>query len=301
MTVPELSDEMLLAQLRGDAPPPDEDKPPRALPPSTVLPPPMEHVRSRPGAENATPGFSGMYERQMEWARRKQAKIHETRVEIAKREAAEAAAIKLPSMKLYEHVESALRKERRAEEDGRVARAEEAAQVAALARQEAEERAKREEQERERMQQVMQRAEQLRMEAEAKMKEADERAREAEVRYEKARQEQEKQALQHKEELEIRDAFGEQGLEVWPMYPGKKILRVADSDAFDGRISQEFRVKDADTNEPGISLLMGRLATKGVQEVQCILFDTKRMTDLQAARWWEANHYRFNRKKLYTR
>ena len=65
----------------------------------------------------------------------------------------------------------------------------------------------------------------------------------------------------HSEELEIRDAFGDQKLEKWPMMPTKKVLRVTASEVFDGRVSQEFRVKDTDESSKGVSLLMGRSAT----------------------------------------
>jgi len=243
-----------------------------------------------------------MYERQMEWERKKQDKIHQERLEKENREAAVVAQQKARKSKLYSHVESAMKRERRAEEDGRVERAEEAAELAAAAREAAEAKARHEEAERERMQKVMQAAEMARMDAEARMEEADARAREAEARMKEARRAQEAQAEIHKEELEIRDAFGEGGLEAWPMFPGKKVWRVADGSDFDGRVSQEFRVKDAGSAEPGVSLLMGRLAgSKSATEVQCVLFDVKRMTDLDAARWWEANGHRFARRKIFTR
>ena len=33
------------------------------------------------------------------------------------------------------------------------------------------------------------------------------------------------------------DAFGERGLESWPMFPGRRVHRVLESDEFDGRVS----------------------------------------------------------------
>ena len=96
---------------------------------------------------------------------------------------------------------------------------------------------------------------------------ANRRASEAEQRYEQAREAQEREAARHREELEIRDAFGERGLEEWPMFAGKKVWRVAESEHFDGRVSAEFRVKDAASGEPGVSLLMGRLAGSKASEV----------------------------------
>mgnify|MGYP001177209733 FL=1 len=98
----------------------------------------------------------------------------------------------------------------------------------------------------------------------------------------------------HSEELEIRDAFGDQKLEKWPMMPTKKVLRVTASEVFDGRVSQEFRVKDTDESSKGVSLLMGRSATTQTSEVQCILFDHN-LSDLEAARWWDANRHRFEK------
>lgn len=127
------------------------------------------------------------------------------------------------------------------------------------------------------------------------MQQADERAKAAERRYEEARGEQQRQEAAHREELEIREAFGEGGLEAWPMFPRKKVWRVTNPDQFDGRVSQEFRVKDEESGERGVSLLMGRLAGKNVSEVQCILFDMSLMSELEMARWWEANTHRFKR------
>ncbi|KAL3927449.1 MAG: hypothetical protein SGPRY_002816 [Prymnesium sp.] len=218
-------------------------------PATTSLPPPVEDGSNARLEEPSGP--PGLYERQMEWERRRQAKLQETRDEKARMEAEAAMAIKRrPS--LYDHIESAMRRERRAEEDRRVAKAEEMAQEAAAAREQAEARAKFEELQRAKMQEVMRLAEEAREQAEARMREADERAREAQILYEAARKEQEEQAVKHKEELEIRDAFGDGGLEHWPMYPGKKVLRVMDGDEFDGRVSSEFRVKDAESDQAGV-------------------------------------------------
>ena len=101
----------------------------------------------------------------------------------------------------------------------------------------------------------------------------------------------------HSEELEIRDAFGDSGLEVWPMFPGRKVFRVLDGDEFDGRVSQEFRVKDPGSGERGVTLLMGRVAHSGVAEAQAVLFDSERVSDLQAARWWREHGHRFEQVK----
>ena len=118
-----------------------------------------------------------------------------------------------------------------------------------------------------------------------------------ELRYKEQKEQVDAQAKLHSETLEIRDAFGDKGLEVWPMFPGKKLFRVLESEMFDGRVSAEFRVKDAETGERGVTLLMGRVAHAKVSEAQSILFDTKLMSDLDAARWWTANAHRFEKVK----
>ena len=81
------------------------------------------------------------------------------------------------------------------------------------------------------------------------------------------------------------------------MFPGRKLFRVLDSEEFDGRVSQEFRVKDAESGERGVTLLMGRLANglSNGPEAQAVLFETKYMSDLDAARWWANNRARFDR------
>ena len=148
--------------------------------------------------------------------------------------------------------------------------------------------------EKQRIQEVCDLAETLRMTAEARASEARSRMLAAESKYENVLEEKTRLAQLHSEELEIRDAFGDQKLEKWPMMPTKKVLRVTASEVFDGRVSQEFRVKDTDESSKGVSLLMGRSATTQTSEVQCILFDHN-LSDLEAARWWDANRHRFEK------
>ena len=81
------------------------------------------------------------------------------------------------------------------------------------------------------------------------------------------------------------------------MFPGKKIHRVLDADEFDGRVSQEFRVKDAESGERGITLLMARLASGKTAEAQAVLFDPKFFSDLEAARWFARNAARFEQTR----
>ena len=122
------------------------------------------------------------------------------------------------------------------------------------------------------------------------------RMREEEGKFEVLRKKAEQEAQGDAETLEVRDAFGERGLEEWAPFPGKRIFQVTPSDQFDGRISSEFRQKDEGTDEKGVSLLMGRSAALGTSEVQCILFDPKHLSDVQAARWWERNRRRFEQR-----
>ena len=77
------------------------------------------------------------------------------------------------------------------------------------------------------------------------------------------------------------------------MFPGRRVFRVLEADEFDGRVSQEFRVKDAESGERGVSLLMGRLASGTMSECQAVLFDTKLLSELEAARWYQRNAHRF--------
>ena len=81
------------------------------------------------------------------------------------------------------------------------------------------------------------------------------------------------------------------------MFPGRRVHRVLESDEFDGRVSQEFRTKDSESGERGVTLLMGRLASGKVAECQAVLFDTKYLSDLQAARWFAEHKPRFERVK----
>jgi hypothetical protein len=133
-----------------------------------------------------------------------------------------------------------------------------------------------------------------RQHAEEKMNQYHQRAVKAEGECKEARQAASELEKVHAEALEIRDAFGERGLEQWPMFPGKKVHRVLGGDEFDGRVSQEFRVKDSESGERGVTLLMGRLAGSTTSEAQAVLFDVTYLNDLDAARWFARNAHRFD-------
>ena len=57
------------------------------------------------------------------------------------------------------------------------------------------------------------------------------------------------------------------------------------------------RVRMSESGERGVTLLMGRLASGKVAECQAVLFDTKYLSDLQAARWFAEHKPRFERVK----
>ena len=84
------------------------------------------------------------------------------------------------------------------------------------------------------------------------------------------------------EMLEVKELLDGRKLESWPMVPGKRVLRISPAEEFDGRVSQEYRVRD-EGGERGVSILMGRSSATKQPAAQCILFDPKYLSDLQAA------------------
>merc|ERR1711918_241196 len=99
------------------------------------------------------------------------------------------------------------------------------------------------------------------------------------------------------EEREMLEALDGRALEEWPMFEGRRVLRVHDSEAFDGRVSAEFRVKDSG-GERGVSFLMGRTFATRQPEVQCVLFDPAVFSEIAAARCWAANRHRLEKRAL---
>lgn len=142
-----------------------------------------------------------------------------------KKEAAELQTVpKLVSAAgRWSHVQSVMKMQRVTETDALVAKADEARLKAEAAEVAAKEKAAFEAAERARMQEQKEAADLMRKKAEQEMRQADERAREAERMYEESQRQAERQAARHAEELEIRDAFGDCGLEVWPMFANKKV------------------------------------------------------------------------------
>ena len=253
---------------------------------------------SRP-ASASTSLLPGIYERQMKWAAKAAEKREAARVEKENREREEGkpAPVDKRHAGKWAHVESVMRKQRLASEENWRSEMNDKIAAETDRREQAEARAREEKAERQRLQVEKDHAEEKRREAFEKMDACHARMLAAERKYEEARKAQEELQRRHAEEMEVRDAFGEKGLEVWPMFPGKKLFRTLEPEAFDGRVSQEFRTKDAESGERGVTLLMGRLASGVTSEAQAVLFDTKKMTDLDAARWWESNRHRFEQVK----
>ena len=259
-------------------------------------------------AAGATQAFSGMpskltrafsfADRQIQWEVKKLAKIQKEREEkeAREKEAAPLAPNKKAPVNMYAHVQSAIKVARKEEEGTKLVESEKRVQEEKSARAAAESRLAELAAEHSAVQGKCAFLSEERDAASHELGIAKGRMREVEGKFEVLRKKAEQEAQGHAEALEIRDAFGERGLEEWAPFPGKRIFQVTPTDLFDGRISSEFRQKDEGTDEKGISLLMGRSAALGTSEVQCILFDPKHLSDVQAARWWEQNRRRFEKR-----
>lgn len=257
---------------------------------------------SAPESAPKVPEGNSFASRQMAWELRKLQRIEERRVD---KEAKEREAVKptpmpgkaAPPPKLYAHVQSAIKMARKQEDDSKLAAAERRIDQQAQELKEAAESLQRLEQQHAHAQSEAGLLREERDEAEAQLRQARVRQKEAEQKYEKVKGAFEREQQRHADELEVRDAFDELGgLQEWPMVPGKRVLPVGSTEDFDGRISQEFRQKDAEGGEKGISLLMGRRADTGATEVQCIIFDPKHLKEVQMARWWQTHRHRFEKK-----
>lgn len=237
---------------------------------------------------------SAVVQRLREWEKRRASRLSVAVEKQAEKEIKEAmpseaeVALRRRASLRYSHVESAIKKELREEEESKVAAAEKRADDAFERASTLASRLEVEEAERTRVALLLEASEEARAEMEESLAEAHARMEAAEQRYAKVKKESDAA-------VEIAEAFGSRKLEVWPMLPNKKILRVLGAEEFDGRVSSEFRVKDEESGERGVSLLMGRCNATRTHEVQCVLFDPKYVSDLQAARWWNANGHRFER------
>ena len=253
------------------------------------LPRPASGSSSRP---------NGIYERQMQWAAKAAAHKEKLRVEKENKEReAEQPVAARPKSGRWAHVESVMRKQRLQAEESWKSDMKEQMEGERERRDQAEAKLRDERMKAEALAAAKAKAEELSRAADERAAAAHKRALEMERRYRETKEEADTQKRAHAETLEIRDAFGDKGLEAWPMFPGRKVFRTLESDFFDGRVSAEFRVKDSESGERGVTLLMGRLAHSKASEAQAVLFDTSLMSDLDAARWWSNNSHRFEKAK----
>lgn len=247
-----------------------------------------------PSSSSGGTKLPGIYERQLQWAKKASERREQMKIDKENREReAEKPADGSKKSNRWAHVESVMKRERITAEEGWKQDMQAEMNEERELRREAERKAREQAERAKQLQAERDKAEAARKEAVQKMDVAHKKMVATEKKYESAKMAQEKLAQQHKDELEIRDAFGEKGLEQWPMFPGKKLFRVLESEEFDGRVSQEFRQKDPESGERGVTLLMGRLAHAKQSEAQAVLFDERFFSDLQAARWWQTNGHRF--------
>lgn len=286
------------------------ERKPKASEEPVVEPKPEAAANGSGALEAATQGipFDGMptklqrafsfADRQIAWEVKKLAKIQKEREEkeAREKEAAPLQPNKKGPLNLYSHVQSAIKMARQEEEGTKLVESERRVQEEKSARTAAEGRLAELAAEHSAVQGKCAFLSEERDAASHELGVAKGRMREVEVKFEVLRKKAELEAQSHADVLEIRDAFGERGLEEWAPFPDKRVFQVTPTEQFDGRISAEFRQKDSESGEKGISLLMGRSSAVGTTEVQCILFDPKHLSDVQAARWWEQNRRRFEKR-----
>jgi len=239
------------------------------------------------------PHTVAIYDRLKAWEARKAERVANERKAKEERESNETASAakeaKKRSSVLYGHIESAVKLERQKEEDNKLAQAEARIESEVHARERAETALRERQEEQKHIAASLREAE----EAQRRMAEELEEARAENAAAAERYAELEAKAVGTAETLEIAECLDGRKFEEWPMMPGKRVLRVQATEEFDGRVSSEYRVKDMESGERGVALLMGRSVKTRQPEAQCVIFDPKYMSDLQAARWWSANHHRF--------
>lgn len=269
----------------------------------TKLPPAEAKADSEAGDKKSLkPGPAvAIYERMKLWEAQKETRIRDERKkqdDKAAKEMGVAEEVKQRrSQGAWAHVKSAIRTELKAEQTNKLAAAEARIEIEKTARAEAEEARTREKHRATEMEQELAESKQARLHMESQLLNTRERLAATQSKYEDVRKELSDRERREAEEREIKDILGTRSFEMWPMFPNKRVLRVNDSDEFDGRVSQEFRVKE-ENNEPGVSLLMGRSVKTQSSEVQCILFDPKVKNDLLAARWFLDNGTRYDSSRV---
>lgn len=242
-----------------------------------------------------------IYDRMKLWEAQKETRIRDERKKQDDKAAKEMGVTEEVKQRrkqgAWAHVQSAIRTELKAEQTNKLAVAEARVESEKTARAEAEEARKREELRAAEMAHELAESEQARLHMERQLLSTRERLAATQSKYEDVRRELSDRERREAEEREIKDILGTRSFETWPMFPNKRVLRVNDSDEFDGRVSQEFRVKE-ENDEPGVSLLMGRSIKTQSSEVQCILFDPKVKNDLLAARWFLDNGVRYDSSRV---
>ena len=254
-----------------------------------------ENELTRPVVSTLRSGPSdAVYDRMKVWQARKNAKLQLQAQAKEKEVVRKLQPLRARPNDKYAHVVSVLQRERQAASNARVAEAEKKSVVSEQRAQEAEAKAEFEREERARMQALMDQALIMQEEAKQALQNAKQEQEEAESKLEKLQAEVDRDTKKRAEIAEIKQALGGRKLETWPMVPNKRVLRVQPTDDFDGRVSSEFRVRDEKT-ERGVSFLMGRSVVTQRPEVQCVLFDPRHFSELQAARWWSENCHRFSK------
>lgn len=237
-----------------------------------------------------------VYDRMKAWHARKTARLDE-QAKAKEEEEIKRAHLqpRLRPSNAYKHVKSVLQQERHAATAARVAEAEAKKAVFEAKAAKAEATANFEREERTRMQQLMDKAVAMQQQAQEQLAEAQAEQEEAELKLQKLQAKVEREDQERAELAEMELALDGRKLETWPMFASKRVLRVHPSDTFDGRVSSEFRVRDTE-GEKGVSYLMGRSVATQLSEVQCVLFDARLFSELQAARWWVENEHRLRAK-----
>jgi len=231
-----------------------------------------------------------IWERGLEWERRRQQKLSEWRAQ--KQEAELSLAERPRNMdSRWAHVQSVMKLERlRVEEEARQAAEAEERRLEEEARLEAQ-RAAREAAEaalRERA-----RADDAEIEAAIKA-EQEELARRAADAARRAREEAERKRKEAEADARtVRTAFGHKGLERRGSMPNKLAWRVSSPDLLSGNVMHEYRVKDTITRTKGVSFVMGQTRDSADDVVQVVLFDKAEFDDVKAAKWWAEHEHKF--------
>lgn len=231
-----------------------------------------------------------IWERGIEWERRRQQKLAEWRQQKEQQELSLADRPRNMDSR-WAHVQSVMKMERLREE-------EEARQAAEEAQRQAEADAFAEAQRQARAlaeQELRAQAERDDAEIEAAIKaEAEEMARRAAEAARRAREEAERKRKEAEADARtVRAAFGHKGLERRGSMPTKLAWRVSSPDLLSGNVMHEYRVKDTLTRTKGVSFVMGQTRDSSDDVVQVVLFDKAEFDEVRAAKWWAEHEHKF--------